>query len=89
MEKSVDGPAKLAGHNLETHNILVFQGDFEREEAQGFSISSQQPYAIILSSGDYPNARSFTLFHELGHLLLSEGCLSYRICQTRSEHQNY
>ena len=58
---------------LESRNILVFQGDFRREEAQGFSLSDEHPYAIILTSEDHPYARSFTLFHELGHLLLREG----------------
>ena len=58
---------------LESRNILVFQGDFRREEAQGFSLSDEHPYAIILASEDHPYARSFTLFHELGHLLLREG----------------
>jgi Zn-dependent peptidase ImmA (M78 family)/DNA-binding XRE family transcriptional regulator len=58
---------------LESRNILVFQGDFSRQEAQGFSLSDDYPYAIILASEDHPYARSFTLFHELGHLLLREG----------------
>lgn len=58
---------------IESRNILVFQGDFLREEAQGFSLSDEYPYAIILAFGDHPHARSFTLFHELGHLLLREG----------------
>jgi Zn-dependent peptidase ImmA (M78 family)/DNA-binding XRE family transcriptional regulator len=58
---------------LESRNILVFQGDFSRDEAQGFSLSDEYPYAIILASEDYPYARSFTLFHELGHLLLKQG----------------
>ena len=57
---------------LETRNILVFQSDFEREEAQGFSASDTNPYAIVLSSGDHPSARCFTLFHELGHLTLRQ-----------------
>ena len=65
---------------LEARNILVFQGDFNREEAQGFSISDEHPYAIILTSEDHPNARCFTLFHELGHLLLRDGgiCITER-----------
>jgi Zn-dependent peptidase ImmA (M78 family)/DNA-binding XRE family transcriptional regulator len=58
---------------LESRNILVFQGDFNRDEAQGFSLSDEYPYAIILTSEDHPYSRSFTLFHELGHLLLKEG----------------
>lgn len=67
---------------LEARNILVFQGDFNREEAQGFSISDEHPYAIVLTFEDHPYARSFTLFHELGHLLLREG----GICVTEQMH---
>jgi Zn-dependent peptidase ImmA (M78 family) len=67
---------------LEARNILVFQGDFDREEAQGFSISDEHPYAIVLTSEDHPYARSFTLFHELGHLLLREG----GVCITEQMH---
>ncbi len=74
-------------HVLEARTILVLQSDFEREEAQGFSASGTNPYAIVLSSRDYPSARCFTLFHELGHLSLrQEG-----ICITEfahKEHQN-
>jgi len=63
---------------LERHTVLTFQSDFPRREAQGFSLSESHPYAIIVSSQDPPTARCFTLFHELGHLLLSEGgiCLT-------------
>ena len=67
---------------LEARNVLVFQGDFNREEAQGFSISDEHPYAIVLTSRDHPYARSFTLFHELGHLLLREG----GVCITEHMH---
>ena len=67
---------------LEERNILVFQWDFNREEAQGFSISDKPPYVIVLTFEDHPYARSFTLFHELGHLLLREG----GICITEQMH---
>ncbi|MBM3141600.1 MAG: ImmA/IrrE family metallo-endopeptidase [Chloroflexi bacterium] len=58
---------------LEARKILTFQGDFPREEAQGFSLSEGHPYVIMVSSDDPPTARCFTLFHELGHLLLRQG----------------
>jgi len=63
---------------LEKHSVLTFQSDFPRTEAQGFSLSENNPYAVIVSSQDPPTARCFTLFHELGHLLLREGgiCLT-------------
>jgi len=67
---------------LEKRNILVFQGDFTRDEAQGFSISDEQPFIIILSIEDHPHARNFTLFHELGHLLLGDP----GICKTEPIH---
>ena len=58
---------------VESLNIFVFQSEFPREEAQGFSLSDSYPYVIMISSKDSPTARCFTLFHELAHLLLEEG----------------
>lgn len=58
---------------IESLNIYVFQSDFPREEAQGFSLSDSYPYVIMISSKDSPTARCFTLFHEFAHLLLEEG----------------
>jgi len=58
---------------LEARSVLVFQSDFPREEAQGFSLSDDHPYAIMVSSADFLTARCFTLFHELAHLLLRQG----------------
>ena len=55
---------------VESRNILVFNWDFPRDEAQGFSLSDAQPNAIMLSAKDSPSARCFTLWHEFGHLLL-------------------
>ena len=55
---------------VESRNVLVFSGDFPRNEAQGFSLSEAQPNAIMLSAKDSPSARCFTLWHEFGHLLL-------------------
>jgi Zn-dependent peptidase ImmA (M78 family) len=65
---------------LEARRILVFQGDFPREEAQGFSLSDSEPYSIVVTQKkEEPfTARCFTLFHEYAHLLLREGgvCLT-------------
>ncbi len=58
---------------IEELDILVFSSNFLREEAQGFSISDTQPWVIVVSAKDSPSARSFTLWHELGHLLLRNG----------------
>jgi len=67
---------------LEARRILVFQGDFPREEAQGFSLSEDTPYVIVTTRKDEPfTARCFTLFHEYAHLLLGEGgvCLTQEV----------
>jgi Zn-dependent peptidase ImmA (M78 family)/DNA-binding XRE family transcriptional regulator len=55
---------------LEGQNILVFQFPMPVEDARGFSLSDEEPYAIVVSSSDAVRARIFTLFHEYGHLLL-------------------
>jgi len=39
-------------------------------DARGFSLSDQKPWAIVVSSSDAIRARIFTLFHEYAHLLL-------------------
>ena len=57
---------------VESLNILVFNSDFPRAEAQGFSLSDTQPNVIMLSAKDPPTARCFTLWHEVGHLLLRD-----------------
>ena len=56
---------------VEGRNILVLSADFPREEAQGFSLVDAEPSVIMLSAKDPPTARCFTLWHEFGHLLLS------------------
>ncbi len=60
---------------IESRNILVFSADFPREEAQGFSLSDEEPNVITLSAKDPPTTRCFTLWHEFGHLLLRNTAL--------------
>jgi Zn-dependent peptidase ImmA (M78 family) len=55
---------------IERNNILVFQLPMPVEDARGFSLADEDPYAIVVSSSDAVRARIFTLFHEYGHLLL-------------------
>lgn len=51
--------------------ILVFQFRIEADEkVRGFSLGDGVP-VIALNSSDTVNGRVFTLFHELGHILLS------------------
>lgn len=59
--------------NLEAMGILVFQ--FEKvpsEDVWGFSIA-ERPFPVIAVNIDLsPNARTFTMLHEMGHILLGE-----------------
>jgi Zn-dependent peptidase ImmA (M78 family) len=57
---------------LEDRQVMVFQGDFPRGEAQGFSVSQSHPYAVVATVKDPPTARCFTLLHEFAHLLLRD-----------------
>ena len=57
---------------IEDQNVLVFSGDFPRDEAQGFSLSDSEPCVIMLSGKDSPSARIFTLWHEFGHILIRD-----------------
>jgi Zn-dependent peptidase ImmA (M78 family) len=54
--------------------VLTFHfSRVEPEEARGFSLS-ELPYPVVAVNGkDAPNARTFTLMHELAHLFLGEG----------------
>ncbi len=55
---------------IERQNLLVFQLPMPVEDARGFSLTEDEPYAIVVSSSDAVRGRIFTLFHEYAHLLL-------------------
>jgi|SRR5579862_5494542 len=54
---------------LEASGILLFQFPIPIAEVRAFSLMEKFP-AIVLSSKDSYPARVFSLFHELGHILL-------------------
>ena len=61
---------------LENAGILVFQAQrIERAEMRGFSVSERSLPVIVLNIKDSPAARTFTMVHELAHLMLREGGL--------------
>jgi Zn-dependent peptidase ImmA (M78 family)/DNA-binding XRE family transcriptional regulator len=57
---------------LEKKNIRTFQMSMPIDEARGFALTDKKPYLIVVNTADDINARIFTLFHEYGHILLSE-----------------
>lgn len=61
---------------IERAGALVFQSSkFDLEEARGASIYFELLPVIIINAKDIPTARSFTLLHELGHLLMGSSAL--------------
>lgn len=60
----------------EAAGVLVFQAEgVDVEDMRGFSISERPLPAVVLNIKDAPAARSFSLFHELTHVLLNRGGL--------------
>lgn len=61
---------------LEDRGILPLQfTDVPVAVARGFSISERVLPVVAANSKDLPVARTFTLFHELAHLMLNQGGL--------------
>lgn len=59
---------------LERFGVLTFQfSGVESEEARGFSISGQPFSVVAVNSRETYTGRSFSLMHELGHVLLNHG----------------
>jgi len=59
-------------HNLGIH---VFQFTMPKDEVQGFSYSDSFPYCITINNAYPATSRTFTLFHELSHILKSQSGL--------------
>ena len=53
---------------IEQRNICVFQFPMKITELRGLSFTDVEPYTIVISSSDSPEARTFTLLHEYGHV---------------------
>jgi len=55
--------------------IHVFQFAMSKFEVQGFSYSDSFPYCIVINNTYPATSRTFTLFHELSHILKSQSGL--------------
>lgn len=55
-------------------DVLVLQAQsIPIDEMRGFSITEDRLPVIVLNGSDFPNGRTFTLLHEVGHLLFNAG----------------
>lgn len=62
---------------LHTRGVAVFQFQINKDAIRGFSVWDDQLPVAALNTGYTPQARVYTLFHEVGHLLRrSEGACS-------------
>jgi Zn-dependent peptidase ImmA (M78 family)/transcriptional regulator with XRE-family HTH domain len=58
-------------HRIEDAGVLVFQTTrFPSEDASGFAIAADRLPAIAVNRKDAPARRTFSLLHELAHLML-------------------
>lgn len=56
---------------VEKLNIFVLQQSIPKEDGvSAFSLADQTPYIIVLNSSEHESRRVFSLFHEIGHILL-------------------
>jgi len=58
---------------IEELGVAVFQLPLTKDNLRGFSITDEEiPIIVIKRGGEPATAKIFTLFHEVGHLLLNE-----------------
>jgi Zn-dependent peptidase ImmA (M78 family) len=61
---------------VESLGIAVFQLALTQDKLRGFALIDEAiPIIGIKRGGELPTAKVFTLFHEIGHILLNEGGL--------------
>jgi Zn-dependent peptidase ImmA (M78 family) len=61
---------------VESMGVAVFQLGLTQDKLRGFSITDEAiPIIGIKRGGESATAKIFTLFHELGHIILNEGGL--------------
>lgn len=56
---------------VEQHGVLVLQASVPVTELRGFSLADRMPPVVVLNGRDAITARTFSLFHELAHVLLA------------------
>jgi Zn-dependent peptidase ImmA (M78 family) len=73
IEKTSDALEAYIEH-FESLGFGVFQLSLTNDSVRGFSLTDEPVPVIVIKRGkEQPSAKIFTLFHELGHILLHEG----------------
>lgn len=61
---------------IENLGVVIFQLSLTQDKVRGFAIVDDIiPIIGIKRGGEPPHSKIFTLFHELGHILLNEGAI--------------
>jgi Zn-dependent peptidase ImmA (M78 family) len=72
---------------IESIGIVVFQLPLTKDKLRGLSIIDEQlPIIVIKRGSESATAKNFTLFHELGHILLNEGSICDINLQFHQQH---
>lgn len=70
LRGSADGIYNGLRAAIEGANVLVFQHPLETKGVRGLALAAPRPCAILVNSRETAPARSFTLLHGYGHILL-------------------
>lgn len=81
LEGPLDGPLKGSARDIYGHlrraveglNILAFQYPLSTDGVRGLSLTGSDPCVMLINSREIDHAKSFTLLHEYGHILLRKG----------------
>src|SRR3989344_1896696 len=57
---------------VERLGIFVLQQSLQKDDVSAFCLADEKPYIIMLNSAEHENRRIFSLFHEIGHILLHQ-----------------
>jgi len=74
---SIDLAFKAWRKSLEDNGIFVFKDAFHQNDYSGFCIYDDKYPIIFVNNSMTMTRQLFTLFHELGHLLLNSGGLDF------------
>lgn len=62
---------------LQKHNVIVCEMSYPTTDSWGFALADEVCPTIVLNTSTTYNAKIFTLFHELGHIILKQSDIDF------------